>query len=69
MSPDAATIPPRCPKRGCDTEWIVGKASEITNDYEATTSAHLNLISAIELLRKRNGGFRVMFQFQDDRSA
>jgi hypothetical protein len=70
MSPDSAAIPPRCPKHDCDSKpWIIGKAAEVTNDYEATTSAQLNLISAIGLLRKRNGGFRVLFEFLDERSV
>jgi len=69
MSPDSASIPHHCPKQNCDVMWLSGKASGITNDYEGTSSAFLNLISAIEFLRKRNGGFRVLFEFRDERSA
>jgi hypothetical protein len=46
-----------------------GKALGITNDYEATRSDFLNLISTLELLRKRNGGFRVRFEFRDEQLA
>jgi len=69
MSPDSASIPRHCPKEHRDTEWLSGRASEIANDYEATSSAFLNLISAIELLRKRSGGFRILFEFRDERLA
>lgn len=69
MSPDAANVPASCPKQGCDSgTWMIGKVAGVKDDYEATTSANLNLISAIRFLRKTSAGFRVLLAFKDERS-
>jgi uncharacterized paraquat-inducible protein A len=67
LSPDDLQIPARCPVERCASTWIKGQRAAITNDYEATTSAHINLVEAIAHIRaKKNGAaFRILLEFEN----
>ena len=71
MAPDGINVPQRCPKTGCDSPaWIVGKPAGMTSDYEGSTSAHLNFVSAIGHIREHNGAtFRILLEFDDESHA
>jgi hypothetical protein len=71
MSPtDAIDIPAQCPQRNCASVWITGRAAAIKSDYEGSTSASINLVSAIGYIRKKNNGsaFRILLEFENENS-
>jgi len=48
----------------------VGKPAGMTSDYEGSTSAHLNFVSAIGHIREHNGAtFRILLEFDDESHA
>jgi hypothetical protein len=68
MAPDKIAVPPRCAKTTCDSPaWIVGRPAGMTSDYDGSTSAHLNFVSAIGHIREHNGAaFRILLEFEDE---
>jgi len=70
MSPDEIQVPPKCPVERCGSIWIKGAPAGITSDYEASTSAHVNLVAGIGYIRdKKNGAaFRILLEFEDQHS-
>src|SRR5260370_42191467 len=70
MSPDGIQVSLKCPIESCGSAWIKGAPVGITSDYEASTSAHTNLLAAIGYIRnKKNGAaFRDLLEFDDDDS-
>jgi hypothetical protein len=70
MSPAEIQIPRQCPAAACSSVWIMGKPAGMTSDYEASTSAHLNFVSAIGHIRKHNGAaFRILLEFEGQSKA
>jgi hypothetical protein len=71
MAPDKIDVPPRCPKKTCESPaWIVGKPVGVTSDYDGSTSAHLNFVSAIGHIREHNGAaFTILLEFEDERKS
>jgi hypothetical protein len=64
MVPADVRIPNQCPTGACASVWIMGKPAGMTSEYEASTSAHLNFVSAIGYIRKHNGAaFRILLEF------
>lgn len=64
MPPSDARIPRQCPAEPCGSVWIMGQPAGVISDFEGSTSAHLNFVSAIGHIRKRNGAaFRILLEF------
>jgi hypothetical protein len=61
-------IPLACPT--CESVWIKGKPAGTTNNYDGSTSAHLNFVSAIGHIREHNGAaFTILLEFEDESRA